>query len=104
MYPVEGSVIATQSTNANWSGHRGTLSAQGMAYGWTPPSGTVHCIAQASAKGCIMSSKQKHNLCAKNFKKLIRRPSAGPIPGGDFTQHDLGWQDWSFKASQMSLA
>lgn len=26
----------------------------------------------------------------KTLKKKIFRPSAGPIPGGDFTQHDLG--------------
>lgn len=57
---------------------------------------------QSGAALCLQN--RSITFVPKTFKKMIFRPSAGPIPGGDFTQHDLGWQDWSFKASQTSLA
>lgn len=77
-------------------------STQRMLCGRSPPSCTGRYKAQASPKDCITSSKQRHSLCAK--KKIIPRPSAGAVPGGDFIQHNLGRQAWSFKASRISPA
>lgn len=67
---------------------RGVESTRAMLCGQTPPSGTGSYKAQASPKDCIVSSKQRHSLCAK--KTPIHRPSAGAVPGGDFIQHDIG--------------
>lgn len=72
------------------------------------------CFVDGLLPWVLVITKTKHHpraaLCLQNRgiifvpKKWFTRPAAGPIPGGHFIQRNLGWQDWSFKASQISTA
>lgn len=82
-YPTENLVIAFQSSNTNWSAAHGG------------------CFVARLLPRALAITKSKHHprtaFCLQKRdivfvpKKIIHRPSAGPIPGGDFSQCNWGW-------------
>lgn len=86
MYPIEGSVIATQSTNTDQAIE---CPGQWFVSGLVPRALSIAKPKRQSGAALCLQNRSI-TFVPKTFKKMIFRPSAGPIPGGDFTQQDLG--------------